>query len=166
MSWTEKIARYFGFVPVSAIEDMNKVRRKTLAELDSARHLAEARQVKIEELEAEVERLDEPNRQRAHLAELSRRAGELLGESSPAPTPTTSPLAKQGDYAPMVDVTSWIAEPGQGEYEDDGTPAAIVIQIDTNDLGDFERVRVNLNEATIWDGNPETDERPGAYFRA
>lgn len=38
---------------------------------------------------------------------------------------------------------------------------ASVVQIDT---GQFEgqRLRVNLNDAPIWDGDPQTDERPGS----
>lgn len=42
--------------------------------------------------------------------------------------------------------------------DDDG---AYVIQVDTNpDVK--QRVRVYLNEATLYDGDPETDEPPGA----
>jgi hypothetical protein len=38
-----------------------------------------------------------------------------------------------------------------------------VVQIDTN--GDGERFRININEAPVWDGNPEKDSLPGAYLR-
>jgi hypothetical protein len=36
-----------------------------------------------------------------------------------------------------------------------------VVQIDTPGEG---RLRINLNDAPIWDGDPATDERPGAHF--
>lgn len=41
----------------------------------------------------------------------------------------------------------------------DGTT---VLQVDTSDGG---RIRINLNDAPIWDGDPNTDERPGAHFK-
>lgn len=37
-----------------------------------------------------------------------------------------------------------------------------VVQIDTT--AGAGRVRVNLNDAPVWDGNPATDEHPGAFF--
>lgn len=37
-----------------------------------------------------------------------------------------------------------------------------VVQIDTEEGGG--RIRVNLNDAPIWDGNPETDPVPGVNF--
>jgi|GEM_PF-5167419 len=41
----------------------------------------------------------------------------------------------------------------------DGVP---VVQIDTD--GGAGRVRICLNDALIWDGDPDTDERPGRFF--
>lgn len=35
-----------------------------------------------------------------------------------------------------------------------------VVQIDTEVPG---RVRINLNDADVWDGDPERDEQPGNY---
>lgn len=43
-----------------------------------------------------------------------------------------------------------------------GAPEAIVVQIDTGKA--TGRVRVNLNDAPIWDGSPDTDSSPGAFF--
>lgn len=42
--------------------------------------------------------------------------------------------------------------------DDDGIP---VIQVDTRGSG---RIRINLNDAAVWDGNPETDNAPGSYL--
>lgn len=42
-------------------------------------------------------------------------------------------------------------------YGTDNTP---VVEIDTQMIEG--RLRINLNDAPIWDGDPETDERPGA----
>lgn len=44
----------------------------------------------------------------------------------------------------------------------DGVP---VVQIDTPSRSDDERVRVNLNDAPIWDGYPARDELPDSEFR-
>lgn len=40
-----------------------------------------------------------------------------------------------------------------------GDDGAIVVQVD----GTAPRVRVNLNEAAIYDGNPDADEAPGPH---
>lgn len=40
-----------------------------------------------------------------------------------------------------------------------GDDGAIVVQVD----GTAPRVRVNLNDAAIYDGNPDTDEAPGPH---
>lgn len=37
-----------------------------------------------------------------------------------------------------------------------------VVQIDT--ATGSGRIRINLNDAPIWDGDPDTDARPGAHF--
>jgi hypothetical protein len=42
---------------------------------------------------------------------------------------------------------------------DDGVP---VVQIDTNE--DTGRIRVNINDAPVWDGDPVTDQIPGANY--
>lgn len=39
-------------------------------------------------------------------------------------------------------------------------PRATLVQIDTSRAG---RLRVMLNDACLWDGDPERDERPGEY---
>lgn len=51
-----------------------------------------------------------------------------------------------------VEIQQWTAE-------HDGVH---VVQIDTPQHSG--RIRVNLNDAPIWDGDPSTDERPGANF--
>lgn len=57
-----------------------------------------------------------------------------------------------------VEVGIWPAHP-----ELDGNdPEAVVVQIDTGER--TGRIRVNLNEAPIWDGDPSTDEQPGSLF--
>lgn len=57
-----------------------------------------------------------------------------------------------------VEVGIWPAHP-----ELDGNdPEAIVVQIDTGEK--TGRIRVNLNEAPVWDGDPSTDEQPGSLF--
>lgn len=40
-----------------------------------------------------------------------------------------------------------------------GDDGAIVVQVD----GAAPRVRINLNEAALYDGNPDTDEAPGPH---
>lgn len=52
----------------------------------------------------------------------------------------------------MVKIAQWNAD-------HDGVH---VVQIDTPIGGG--RIRVNLNDAPIWDGDPEEDSRPGAHF--
>lgn len=49
---------------------------------------------------------------------------------------------------PNVEVNTWFGE--------DDTP---VVQIDTH--RGHGRLRINLNDGVVWDGDPETDERPG-----
>lgn len=56
-------------------------------------------------------------------------------------------------------VAVWPAHP---DMRVAGTPEAIVVQIDTGAA--TGRIRVNLNDAPIWDGNPDTDSVPGAFF--
>lgn len=54
---------------------------------------------------------------------------------------------------PDVEVDTWFGE--------DNTP---VVQIDTP--LHHGRLRINLNDGVVWDGDPETDERPGAHAEA
>ena len=49
---------------------------------------------------------------------------------------------------PNIEVDTWFGE--------DDVP---VVQIDTPEL--HGRLRINLNDGVVWDGDPETDERPG-----
>ncbi|WP_396908880.1 hypothetical protein [Mycolicibacterium sp.] len=56
------------------------------------------------------------------------------------------------DYASRVRVQTWTSER-------DGT---LVVQVDTHE--DTGRIRINLNDGPIWDGDPDTDNPPGAYF--
>lgn len=56
-------------------------------------------------------------------------------------------------------VAAWPAHP---DMRVAGAPEAIVVQIDTGKTAG--RIRVNLNDAPIWDGNPDTDSAPGAFF--
>lgn len=58
-----------------------------------------------------------------------------------------------------LEVAIWPAHPDMAA---DGGPEAIVVQIDTGDA--TGRIRVNLNDAPIWDGDTLTDDTPGAYF--
>lgn len=58
-----------------------------------------------------------------------------------------------------LEVGVWPAHPDMAA---DGGPDAIVVQIDTG-VG-TGRLRVNVNDAAVWDGNPETDQRLGAWF--
>lgn len=39
-----------------------------------------------------------------------------------------------------------------------------VVQIDTSAGDPPNRIRINLNEAPVWDGDPDADEHPGAHF--
>lgn len=57
-----------------------------------------------------------------------------------------------------VEVGVWPAHP---EMKADGGPEAIVVQVDTGEA--TGRIRINLNDAPIWDG-ATTDKAPGAYF--
>lgn len=58
-----------------------------------------------------------------------------------------------------LEVGIWPAHPGMAT---DGGPDAIVVQIDTGE--NTGRLRVNINDAGVWDGDPQTDHRPGAWF--
>lgn len=58
-----------------------------------------------------------------------------------------------------LEVGVWPAHPDMAA---DGGPDAIVVQIDTGES--TGRLRVNINDAAVWDGDPETDQRPGAWF--
>lgn len=40
---------------------------------------------------------------------------------------------------------------------------AIVVQVDTGEW--TKRLRVNVNDAPVWDGDPERDATPGSYFK-
>ena len=60
------------------------------------------------------------------------------------------------DRGLTVDI--WPAHPDLAE---DGVPEAIVVQIDTGEK--TGRLRVNINDGPIWDGDPEQDEQPGKY---
>ena len=63
------------------------------------------------------------------------------------------PIIDAKVVVPDVEVDTWFGE--------DDTP---VVQIDTH--RGHGRLRINLNDGVVWDGNPETDERPGAYAEA
>ena len=52
---------------------------------------------------------------------------------------------------PIVAVNVWVGH--------DGTT---VVQVDTN--SDTGRIRINLNDGILWDGNPDTDDSPGANY--
>lgn len=68
---------------------------------------------------------------------------------------------------------SWAALVLDGPNDDDGAVAtsgfvsdidgAHVVQIDTTEA--TGRVRVFINDGTVYDGDPETDEPPGAHYR-
>lgn len=57
--------------------------------------------------------------------------------------------APETDDSPAFEISTY--------YGSDGVPVA---EIDTGLIEG--RLRINLNDAPIWDGDPETDERPGA----
>lgn len=61
-----------------------------------------------------------------------------------------APVIDAEVVTPDVVVDTWFGE--------DNVP---VVQIDTE--GGHGRLRINLNDGVVWDGNPETDERPGSY---
>ena len=58
------------------------------------------------------------------------------------------PIIDAEVVVPDVEVDTWFGE--------DDTP---VVQIDTH--RGHGRLRINLNDGVVWDGDPETDERPG-----
>lgn len=58
------------------------------------------------------------------------------------------PIIDAEVVVPDVEVDTW--------FGDDDTP---VVQIDTH--RGHGRLRINLNDGVVWDGDPETDERPG-----
>lgn len=58
------------------------------------------------------------------------------------------PIIDAKVVVPDVEVDTWFGE--------DDTP---VVQIDTH--RGHGRLRINLNDGVVWDGDPETDERPG-----
>lgn len=58
-----------------------------------------------------------------------------------------------------LEVGVWPAHPDMAA---DGGPDAIVVQIDTGEL--TKRLRINVNDAPVWDGDPETDRQPGDHF--
>lgn len=60
------------------------------------------------------------------------------------------PVIDADVVVPDFEIDSWFAE--------DDTP---VVEISTSRLSG--RMRVNLNEGVIWDGDPESDERPGTW---
>lgn len=60
----------------------------------------------------------------------------------------TEPIIDAEVVVPDVEVDTWFGE--------DDTP---VVQIDTH--RGHGRLRINLNDGVVWDGDPETDERPG-----
>lgn len=59
-----------------------------------------------------------------------------------------------------LEVGIWPAHPDMAA---DGGPDAIVVQIDTGGL--TKRLRVNVNDAPVWDGDPQTDQHPSGHFR-
>lgn len=63
------------------------------------------------------------------------------------------PIIDAEVVVPDVEVDTWFGE--------DDTP---VVQIDTH--RGHGRLRINLNDGVVWDGDPETDERPGAHAEA
>lgn len=71
-----------------------------------------------------------------------------------------SALEVVGKIARLIPVPDAAEHPGfeiSTFYGSDNVP---VVQIDSE--GVEGRLRINLNDAPIWDGDPETDERPGA----
>ena len=61
-----------------------------------------------------------------------------------------APVIDAEVVTPDVVVDTWFGE--------DNVP---VVQIDTE--SGHGRLRINLNDGVVWDGDPETDERPGAH---
>lgn len=72
--------------------------------------------------------------------------------------PATDASAHSAYEAREVVVGIWPASP---ELEDND-PEAVVVQIDTGE--NTGRIRINLNDAPVWDGDPSTDEQPGSLF--
>ncbi|AYD87381.1 hypothetical protein SEA_VALENTINIPUFF_86 [Microbacterium phage ValentiniPuff] len=63
------------------------------------------------------------------------------------------------DFPRDLDIGVWEGIP----LDDNPGPRSIVVQIDTGDA--TGRLRVNVNDGVIWDGNPETDETPGGNYQ-
>lgn len=63
------------------------------------------------------------------------------------------------DHLPGITVTTWDSDAGDGAHD-----GALVVQVDTDEHASQRRVRINLNDAPVWDGIADTDERPGQFF--
>jgi hypothetical protein len=58
-----------------------------------------------------------------------------------------------------ITVITWDSDAGDGLHD-----GALVVQVDTDAAANDRRVRINLNDAPVWDGIAATDERPGRFF--
>lgn len=124
------------------IEQAGAWKRRALAAesaLDMAREQAREREIRL------VAKFDHQllEAQARALDTLQRIAAQLPAE----------PIIDAEVVVPDVEVDTWFGE--------DNTP---VVQIDTP--LHHGRLRINLNDGVVWDGDPETDERPGAHAEA
>lgn len=86
---------------------------------------------------------------------------ELVGELDALLGSSTEQAERLDHDDRDVSVSVW---PAVEESSADDGPEAIVVQIDTGVR--TRRLRVNINDAPVWDGDPQTDEHPGAWFDA
>lgn len=111
------------------------------AKLDRA--LLDARRAHTLRREAQAAQLDSESR----IVEVQANALDTINRVAAA---LPEPVIDAEVVTPDVVVDTWFGE--------DNVP---VVQIDT-ECG-HGRLRINLNDGVVWDGDPETDERPGAH---
>lgn len=114
------------------------------AETNAARHAQEAADLRQQLGQATAEAHD----LRERIVEVQANALDTINRVAAA---LPGPVIDAEVVTPDVEVNTWFWE--------DNVP---VVQIDTR-RGDDSRLRINLNDGVVWDGNPETDERPGSY---
>lgn len=83
--------------------------------------------------------------------------GDTTGDSTGDDRPMTG--WTHPEHLPGITVTTWHSDAGDGKHD-----GALVVQVDTDEHTDVARVRINLNDAPVWDGHPASDDRPGQYL--
>lgn len=126
-------------------EHVGKAReRERAADANAARHAQESADLRqqLGQATAEVHDL------RERIVEVQANALDTINRVAAA---LPGPVVDAEVVTPDVEVNTWFGE--------DNVP---VVQIDTR-RGDGSRLRISLNDGVVWDGNPETDERPGSH---